>query len=730
MRLYEVIQLVEYNKGATLNNWGERIAKAAKFNHFHMEDQWLVRGYSSRTKDIDDDKIASDVLTAFEKMDPTKNKQYVQTLVRWYIGNIKKHNQLQAQYDDWRQDANLDRYGEMDYADSSYPEAYYDLELIADDFDDFHDDFGNYVMNPENLDTFKIEDAEQIKTALERYNSMKPQLQPNERDIGRFKTFYRFEDFVDSKMDPEQKQEIEDDMLNRKDVKVLYNGPMGTVTIPYTQEASCLLGKGTKWCTAAKTNNFFKHYSEQGDLIIYNEKPGNEKYQIHVTFRGIEIRDSRDREINFSKRKEFTEDHPVISKIINKQKLKILIDLRDTPFDPMEYQNWMGQIDNIIDFNAKHHGKPLRFIDEFWTEPDAFSGGLSPYIKKGNIPKQTLDQLMKYAVSRNKRWPEIEAMFLQMFNNAFGPESDNWNKHNPQMVMTSLDRMMSQLKPYVDKYKWPELDQFRNNLLTQLKSQEPDKEDINSNMNEMRRLINIVESAQHEQVRMQYYLKLLEQAETPEQINQILAEAELNEAPGFLKKLGIFTLMLPSLIMGGQDIPDPSPGDFLLKAQPPIATIDDVKDIDSSGQNQDMLNSWNRMSQSILSNPGYNLKFLEPGNFPSAEHHKIAVEVTKSTVPEYVKQFSEFNDWLNEYGFMKGEGISKQTYQFMQDANEARDVYLNTLKVLKEPAKTLQPTIDKYGSGGEAFLLQDIQKEYGPEVAKNVQKYLSLTKKL
>ena len=230
---------------------------------------------------------------------------------------------------------------------------------------------------------------------------------------------------------------------------------------------------------------------------------------------------------------------------------------------------------------------------------------------------------------------------------------------------------------------------------------------------------------------MQNYLKLLEQAQTPEQINQILAEAELNEAPGFLKKLGIFTLMLPSLIMGGQDIPDPSPGDFLLKAQPPIATIDDIKDTDIGKQNKDLLNSWNRLvSNPILSNPEDSLKFLEVQNFPSAEHHKIAVEVTKSTVPEYVKQFSEFNDWLNKYGFMKGEGISKQTYQFMQDANEARDVYLNTLKVLKEPAKTLQPTIDKYGAMGESMLLQDIQKEYGPEVAKNVQNYLKLTKKL
>ena len=233
---------------------------------------------------------------------------------------------------------------------------------------------------------------------------------------------------------------------------------------------------------------------------------------------------------------------------------------------------------------------------------------------------------------------------------------------------------------------------------------------------------------QTEQVRMQNYLRLLEQAETPEQFNQILAEARLLEAPGFLKKLGLFSLMIPSLIMGGQDIPDPSPADFLSNYQTPISQVsqDDMSDM----QNQDMLQSWNRMSQSILSNPGESLKFLEVQNFPSAEHHKIAVDITKSTVPEYVKQFSEFNDWLNKYGFMKGEKMSKQTYQYLDDANQARDVYLNTLKMLKEPAKTLQPTMDKYGAMGEAMLLQDIQKEYGPEVAKNVQNYLFLTKKL
>ena len=242
----------------------------------------------------------------------------------------------------------------------------------------------------------------------------------------------------------------------------------------------------------------------------------------------------------------------------------------------------------------------------------------------------------------------------------------------------------------------------------------------------MRELIDLVEQA-----RMQNYLNLLEQAKTYEEFKEILREAELTEAPGFLKKLGLFTLMIPSLIMGGQDTPDLPQADFLNNYQTPISQLsqDDIKDV-SNRQNQDLLQSWNRLSQNILSNPGHDLKFLEVQNFPSAEHHKIAMDITKSTVPAYAKEFGEFNDWLNKYGFIKGEKMSKQTFDYMKDANEARDVYLNTLKMLKEPAKTLQPTIDKYGAMGENMLLQDIQKEYGPEVAKNVQNYLFLTKKL
>ena len=473
MRLFEVIQLLEYNKGATLNNWGERIAKAAEFNRLHISDSWFTSNADMRNYDPKgpeaDKFIAELVLEELEKMDPTKNKQYVMTLVRWYIGNIKKHKELQDNYDDWRQDANLDRYGEMDYEDSGYPEDYYDLESIADEFDDFYDDFGNYVMNAENLNTFMLEDAEQIKTALERYNSMKPQLQPNERDIGRFKTFYRFEDFVDSKMDPELKAEIENELLNRSDVKVLYNGPMGTVAIPYSHEASCKLGSGTKWCTTNRSPNLYNYYSSKGDLMIYNEKPGNEKYQIHVTLNGIEIRDSRDRTLPRAKYNEFTKTHPVISKLIQKKGDEIYLELKDLPYNPMEHPELSRNIGLIINWNLKHNAGPMRFVDEFYTDPNPDSGGISPYINRGRLPdKDRMRLLVKYSLSRGKQWPEMEDMVMKMLNSVINLVEPGTASGQQNLYIKSINRIIKQLEPYTSKYPWPELEEYKNQLLAKI----------------------------------------------------------------------------------------------------------------------------------------------------------------------------------------------------------------------------------------------------------------------
>ena len=405
MRLFEVIQLVEYNTQATLNKWGERIAQAATFNETHLGDEWFYREieYPDVGEINDEADLAKAVLSTLEEMDPTKNKQYVMTLVRWYIGVIKADKKLQAQWDYLRK--------EIEY--EGYPEDYKELQH-ADAVEDY-DEFDNFTPNAENLNTFKLEDADQIRTALENFERIKPQLQPNERDIGRFKSFYRFEDFVDSKLDPDQKQEIESEVLKRKDVEVLYNGPMGTVTIPRTEEASCELGKGTRWCTAGNMSNMYDYYAERGDLIIYNEKPGNAKYQFHIDInrigagRGIEATDARDRQLGYRELKYFQEEHPVMKEILKKQFVKML----NSNYQPKKGHAW-NSVKNLLSLNREYGGGDKKYLDGFMihqmkrVEKDGTS----------NTP-EFLEQAVEYAQDRGKPWPAFEEMSITHLNRFF-----------------------------------------------------------------------------------------------------------------------------------------------------------------------------------------------------------------------------------------------------------------------------------------------------------------------
>ena len=301
MRLFEVIQLNEYNQSATLNKWGKRIGQAAVFSKQHLKDNWfnLVVGDT-------EEKLAPAVLRELENIDPTPNKQYVMTLVRWYIGVVKVHDQNQKLYTKLRK-AELEGGAADDWEEGYneiWPETYTDLGKGDDNqsasyvtdraTEDWNIDDAEFDLNKIGTQsTFKLEDAEQIHEVFRSFERIKPQLQPNERDIGRFKNFYRFEDFVDEAMDSNYAApETGNQALKRSDVDVIYNGPLGTVTIPRSHEASCELGSGTKWCTTGKDDYWYDSYSKQGDLIIYNEKPGNAKYQIHVTVDGIEARDS------------------------------------------------------------------------------------------------------------------------------------------------------------------------------------------------------------------------------------------------------------------------------------------------------------------------------------------------------------------------------------------------------------------------------------------------------
>jgi hypothetical protein len=475
MRLYEVIQLNEYNQSATLNKWGERIGQAAYFGKHYLNDNWFNLALGDTAE-----KLAPQVIKELEDIDPTENKQYVMTLIRWYTAVVKVHDQNKKLYaklrkaeleggtaDDWEPGYN--EIWPEDYTDLGKGDDNQSADYVTDRAtEDWNIDDAEFDLDKIGTQSsFKLEDAEQIRDALENFERIKPQLPANERDIGRFKGFYRFEDFVDEAMDSNYAApETDNETLKRSDVEVLYNGPLGTVTIPKSHEASCKLGSGTKWCTTGKDSYFYDSYSSQGDLIIYNEKPGNAKYQLHVTLNGLEARDARDRSIPHEKEREFTQKHPVLSKIIQAQRNKIFTQMAQLPFPKDHSQEVIGGTDPIqmvrrfIEFNNKHQGGAMRYVDEYYTQY-----ALPNMISKGAAPGRDFVGLMLTYAKQRLPWPELNTLFVKMLY-SLGKDLDATSN----IELKTVNRLVKELGTLGPN---PELEKFKSDMSAQISKANP-----------------------------------------------------------------------------------------------------------------------------------------------------------------------------------------------------------------------------------------------------------------
>lgn len=174
--------------------------------------------------------------------------------------------------------------------------------------------------------TFRLEDVSRISDVLGSYHKAKPRLDATQKDINKF-TFYQLSDLVDSWEDVDvNTASAESTKFNSKNIKVLYDGPLGFLAIPQTKEASCELGRGTKWCTAAKNDNRFNQYNNNGPLYVFIERPGNNKFQFH--FESGQFMDSKDRTISYEKLNYFRTEHPITKKFFAMKEKEIVKDPR------------------------------------------------------------------------------------------------------------------------------------------------------------------------------------------------------------------------------------------------------------------------------------------------------------------------------------------------------------------------------------------------------------------
>ncbi len=169
----------------------------------------------------------------------------------------------------------------------------------------------NYLKN--NIK--RLEDIpSRIGPALKIYMGLsnKNKLKPEHKDINKITDI---EDVVDEykEIDTTSKSEIKDKYLKSGEAELVYDDSEWKIIVPKTEEASCHYGINTRWCTAAKENNMFDDYNEDGPLYIILQKSTNTRWQFQ--FESEQYMDEKDRRINIF---DFFKSHKKIFGIFKK----------------------------------------------------------------------------------------------------------------------------------------------------------------------------------------------------------------------------------------------------------------------------------------------------------------------------------------------------------------------------------------------------------------------------
>jgi hypothetical protein len=270
---------------------------------------------------------------------------------------------------------------------------------------------------------FKIEESGQVKELLTNFIKLKPRLPVEQRDLGRF-DFHKLSEIINSIMNPKVGLTATSDagiFPAVPDSEVLYNGPYGQLAIPETEEASCELGRGTKWCTSARKDNQFDSYNEDSPLYVWKDRDGS-KWQFQFSALSFQFMDAKNDSIDDKKLKYFRTEHPVVKKLFKQKEKEIA---RDT------YRSFLY---------AEH------VIRGRWPEAE------KAIARDPKIASMYAEKVIK------GRWPEAESIILTNPNTASSyaansikgrwPEAESIILTNPQAIVMYAEKVI--------KGRWPE----------------------------------------------------------------------------------------------------------------------------------------------------------------------------------------------------------------------------------------------------------------------------------
>lgn len=167
--------------------------------------------------------------------------------------------------------------------------------------DNFNKGVFTWLYNLRKNNQLKDEDFYKAKEYLRLFDKFINKIPKENRDLNALKSLPDLHDIISEFIgagdsEPTSKsQELK--QIKQKEIERVYEDDEWKVMVPLTERASCLIGKGTQWCTAAdNSDNYFDHYNKDGKLYVVINKDSDTKYQLH--FESDQIMDEEDRPIS------------------------------------------------------------------------------------------------------------------------------------------------------------------------------------------------------------------------------------------------------------------------------------------------------------------------------------------------------------------------------------------------------------------------------------------------
>ena len=296
-----------------------------------------------------------------------------------------------------------------------------------------------------------INDMGHIHDLLKSYEYYKLRLPKEQQDIYKlnYQQVFDIIDKIDNpEVDFENTEEIDLNItgVNQNEYRVLYNGPLGKLYVPKTENAACILGSGTKWCTAAtSSNNAFSDYAEQGKLYYWRDATG--KYAFH--FENLEFVDEQNIDIDWDILKNW-HNHRVLKEMFKEGEKRLGFNILNNSLNDTQILNYfLNYVIKAMDERLAKHPENI-----FLNQADIYD--IIKYVKKYPESANVADSIILNIGSlsdaitynekarKNERWSELEKMILSKYKKG----------NNIYFLYAEEDYLKD-----VIKKRWPEFEQ-------------------------------------------------------------------------------------------------------------------------------------------------------------------------------------------------------------------------------------------------------------------------------